>query len=132
MVWGDTGHRLRSRRRDCSEPVARSVMYFSLFTTLGALPWFLFSKPTQIDLVGAGYSLGVGLLATFAQVFLTLAFQRGHTLLVSLLGYSQVIFTTLIGMALWNDHPGLSSWLAIGLIIASGFAATMFVRAPRV
>lgn len=113
------------------EPIARTVMYFSLFTTVGALPWFLFSHPTRIDLAGAGYLLAVGLFATVAQVFLTLAFQRGHTLLVSLLGYSQVIFTTFIGIALWNDHPGLSSWLAIGLIIASGVAATKFVRAPK-
>jgi drug/metabolite transporter (DMT)-like permease len=112
------------------EPIVRTVAYFSVFVTVGALPWFLLSNPTQIDLQGAAYLLGVGLFATLGQIFVTLAYQRGHTLLVSLLGYSQVVFTSLIGIAVWGDHPTSSSWLAMALIIASGAAATMFVRRP--
>jgi S-adenosylmethionine uptake transporter len=59
---------------------------------------------------------------------LTLAYQRGHTLLVSLLGYSQVIFATFFGIGLWGEHPGVISWLAMALIVASGVVATVFVR----
>ena len=114
-----------------AEPTARTVMLFSLFITLGAVPWYLASKPAQIDLHGALCLLGVGVFATIGQVLLTLAYQHGHTMLVSLLGYSQVVFTTLIGIALWGDHPGLNGWLAISLIIASGLAAKMFVRPGR-
>jgi drug/metabolite transporter (DMT)-like permease len=110
------------------EPVARTVAWFSLFTTLGSLPWFLATDPTRLTPAGAACLLAVAVLATAGQVLLTLAYQRGHTLLVSLLGYSQVIFTTFIGIALWGDHPGIVSWLAMALIIASGAAATMFVR----
>ncbi len=110
------------------EPVTRTVWYFGLFTTLGALPWCLATDPAAINAAGIACVVAVGVLATLGQVLLTLAYQRGHTLLVSLLGYSQVIFTTLIGMVLWQDHPGLGSWLAIALIVASGAAATIFTR----
>jgi drug/metabolite transporter (DMT)-like permease len=110
------------------EPIVRTVAYFSLYVTLGALPWFLLSDPTHIELRGAMYLVAMGVFATVGQLLLTLAYQRGHTLLVSLLGYSQVVFTTLLGIGLWGEHPGVSSWLAIALIVASGAGATIFMR----
>jgi drug/metabolite transporter (DMT)-like permease len=94
------------------------------------LPWLLFSDRGHIDLLGAAYLAAMGVFATAGQVLLTLAYQRGHTLLVSLLGYSQVVFTTLLGIALWGERPGAGSWLAIALIVASGAGATIFMR-PR-
>lgn len=113
------------------EPISRTVAYFAFFTTVGSLPWYLTTDLTAIDAAGVACVVAVGVLATLGQVLLTLAYQRGHTLLVSLLGYSQVIFTTLIGMALWQDHPGPGSWLAIALIVASGAAATVYTRASQ-
>jgi S-adenosylmethionine uptake transporter len=110
------------------EPIVRTVAYFSLYVTIGSLPWFLLSNPLQIEPANGAYLLAMGVFATLGQVGLTLAYQRGHTQLVSLLGYSQVVFSTLLGMALWGEHPGMSSWLAIALIIASGTAATVFMR----
>src|SRR5262249_40902785 len=62
------------------EPIVRTVAYFSLYVTIGALPWFLFSHPRHIDLRGALYLAAMGVFATFGQVLLTLAYQRGHTL----------------------------------------------------
>lgn len=113
------------------EPISRTVAYFAFFTTVGSLPWYLTTDLTAIDAAGIACVVAVGVLATLGQVLLTLAYQRGHTLLVSLLGYSQVIFTTLIGMALWQDHPAVGSWLAIALIVASGAAATVYTRASQ-
>jgi drug/metabolite transporter (DMT)-like permease len=110
------------------EPIVRTVAYFSLYVTIGALPWFLLSDPGDMELRGAAYLAAMGVFATIGQVLLTLAYQRGHTLLVSLLGYSQVVFTTLLGIALWGERPGVSSWLAIALIVASGGVATVFMR----
>jgi drug/metabolite transporter (DMT)-like permease len=111
-----------------AEPPTRTVAHFSLYITLGALPWFLASHPMQIDLRGAAIVLSVGLFATLGQILLTLAYQRGHAMLVSLLGYTQVVFTSIIGIVLWGDRPGLGSWLAMALIIASGAVATAFTR----
>ena len=110
------------------EPVARTVLYFSGIVSVASFPWYLTTDIARITLAGLASVAVVGVFATVGQVMLTLAFQRGQTLLTSLLGYSQVIFTSLIGVALWDDHPGLGAWLAMGLIIASGAVATWFMR----
>jgi S-adenosylmethionine uptake transporter len=110
------------------EPVARTVLYFSGIVTVASFPWFLATDIASITLEGLACVAAVGIFATAGQVMLTLAYQRGQTLLTSLLGYSQVVFTSLIGVALWDDHPGLGAWLAMGLIIASGAVATWFMR----
>ena len=90
--------------------------------------WFILGGVGQVDLHSAAYLVAIGVFATLGQVMLTFAYQRGHTLLVSLLGYSQVIFATLFGIVLWGEHPHMSSWLAMALIVASGIVATVFVR----
>lgn len=114
-----------------NEPPARTVLYFSFFITLGALPLFIVSEPQSLTIDGGLCVLGVGTLATAGQAMITLAYQRGHTMLVSLLGYSQVVFTSLIAMLLWNDRLSLLSWLGMALIIVSGAAASVFAR-PQV
>jgi drug/metabolite transporter (DMT)-like permease len=110
------------------EPVARTVLYFSGIVTVASLPWYLMTDIRATTATGIACVIGVGVFATAGQVMLTLAYQRGQTLLTSLLGYSQVVFTSLIGVALWDDHPGPGAWLAMGLIIASGAVATLFMR----
>ena len=45
------------------------------------------------------------------------------------LAYSTVIFSSLFGMLFWGEVMDASSWLAVGLIVASGVAATHFSRA---
>lgn len=110
------------------EPTVRTVAYFSLYVTVGALPWFLFSDPGHLNPGDAACLVAMGVFATVGQVLLTLAYQHGHTLLVSLLGYSQVIFATLLGIALEGERPGISSWLAIALIITCGATATVVMR----
>jgi S-adenosylmethionine uptake transporter len=47
---------------------------------------------------------------------------------VSLLGYSQVVFTSIVGIVVWNDHLPAMSWIGMALVIASGGVATMFMR----
>ena len=114
-----------------AEAPERTVLYFSLFITIASLPWFLASAPDSLDTQGALYIVGSGLLATLGQLMITLAYQHGQTLFISLLGYSQVIFASLLAMALWNDRLPLPSWLGMALIVASGAVAT-FIAQPRI
>lgn len=113
-----------------NEPTARTVFYFSLSITLGSLPGLLLSPGLSWPSEGTVYAIAAGGLATVGQVMLTLAYQRGIAMLSSLLGYSQVVFTSLIGIALWNDKPALGSWLGMALIVASGAAAVMYASHP--
>lgn len=109
----------------------KTVLYFSLFITLATLPWYLLSRPGTASLRGSAYVLAAATLAAIGQIMLTLAYQRGHTFLVSLLGYSQVVFTSVLGILLWNDRLTLMAWFGMALIIVSGFAATMSMKVPQ-
>jgi drug/metabolite transporter (DMT)-like permease len=111
-----------------NESLPRTVLYFSLIVTIGSLPLFVLSKPRMLDPQDASYVLGGAVLATLGQAMITIAYQRGQTLLVSLLGYSQVVFTSVLAMLLWDDRLSPLSWLGIALVISSGGAATMFGR----
>lgn len=120
-----------------NEPAWRTVAWFSLCVTLAALPWYLVSQPTHLSLAGSISVVAMGLAGALGQALLTLAYQRGHALLASLLGYSQIVFTTLLGMWWWHEHPGPETWLGIALIAGSGALSTTFMgrlaigRPPR-
>ena len=73
--------------------------------------------------------LAVGLCGGLGQLALTRAFSLGKAIVTASLGYSTVIFSSLFGMLIWGEIMEASSWLAIGLIVASGVAATHFSRA---
>jgi drug/metabolite transporter (DMT)-like permease len=111
-----------------NESPARTVLYFSAFITVATLPWFLASAPRALPVRATVYVLGAATFAAVGQTLLTIAYQKGHALLVSLLGYSQVIFTGILGVLIWNDHLSWLSWLGMVLVICSGFAASRFIR----
>lgn len=111
------------------EPETRTVFYFSLVSSVGAAIWLAFSDMHAIDLRSGLLLLGVACFATVAQLAMTRAYSRGKTLMSAALAYSTVIFSSLFGMLFWGEVMDAASWLAIGLIIASGVAATHFSRA---
>ena len=111
------------------EPEVRTVFYFSLVSSVGAGLWLLFSQIHAVDLRSGLLLLGVACFATVAQLAMTRAYTRGKTLMSAALAYSTVIFSSLFGMLIWGEVMDASSWLAIGLIVASGVAATHFSRA---
>ena len=111
------------------EPETRTVFYFSLVSSVGAAIWLAFSDMHAVDLRSGLLLLGVACFATVAQLAMTRAYSRGKTLMSAALAYSTVIFSSLFGMLFWGEVMDDASWLAIGLIFASGVAATHFSRA---
>ena len=111
------------------EPETRTVFYFSLVSSVGAAIWLAFSDIHAVDLRSGLLLLGVACFATVAQLAMTRAYSRGKTLMSAALAYSTVIFSSLFGMLFWGEVMDAASGLAIGLIVASGVAATHFSRA---
>ncbi len=111
------------------EPETRTVFYFSLVSSVCASVWLLLSEIHPVDLHSGSLLAGVATFATAAQLAMTRAYAGTRTLMAAALAYSTVVFASLFGMILWNETPDGVAWLAIGLIILSGLAATHFSRA---
>ena len=114
------------------EPETRTVFYFSLVSSVCAGIWLVFSELHTVDLKSGLLLLGVASFATIAQLAMTRAYTRGKTMMSAALAYSTVIFSSLFGALFWGEVLDASAWLAIGLIILSGIAATHFSRASPV
>jgi len=114
------------------EPEMRTVFYFSLVSSVCSGLWLLFSELHAVDPRSGLLLLGVASFATVAQLAMTRAYTRGKTLLSAALAYSTVIFSSLFGALFWGEVLTMSAWLAIGLIVLSGIAATHFSRASPV
>lgn len=114
------------------EPETRTVFYFSLVSSVCAGLWLAFSELHAVDLKNGLLLLGVASFATIAQLAMTRAYTRGKTLMSAALAYSTVIFSSLFGAMFWGEVLDTAAWVAIGLIILSGIAATHFSRASPV
>ena len=114
------------------EPETRTVFYFSLVSSVCAGIWLVFSDLHAVDLKNGLLLLGVASFATVAQLAMTRAYTRGRTMVSAALAYSTVIFSSLFGALFWGEVLDASAWIAIGLIILSGIAATHFSRASPV
>ena len=106
------------------EPEARTVLYFSIGTTLCGAVAMLFFGPSVWVWPQAWWLLPIGLLAALGQLCMTKAYSSGATLVVANLQYSGIVFAALYGVFLFGDQIPLIGWLGMALIIASGIAAT--------
>jgi len=102
------------------EPAPRIVFYFSLFATFGSGIWMMLDAIHIISLKSMAMLLGLGMSATLAQIAMTYAHRVGHTMVVSNLSYSTIVFSSLFGMMIWHELLPLSSWLGMAFIIIGG------------
>ncbi len=101
------------------EPEYRVVFYFSVSTTVAGL----FGSHT---LYSGALLLAVGIFGLLAQIAMTRAYRVGKVLVVANLQYTGIVFSSLWGLALWNDTFDWHVWLGIAVILASGIAATFY------
>lgn len=113
------------------EPEARTVLWFSLITAAFGLPWALSSGSIHaISLAEGAILLGVGGFGGCAQLAMTRAYRYGKTIVSANLAYTTVIFSSLFGVILWDEHLPWTSLLAILIIIASGVLVSVASRKP--
>lgn len=67
---------------------------------------------------------GLGLSATFMQIYLTKAYSLAKGGIVGTIGYSNIIFSIIIGMMLGDMFPSIDVLIGIGFIILSGILVT--------
>ncbi|HWL28376.1 MAG TPA: DMT family transporter [Burkholderiaceae bacterium] len=106
------------------EPEWRTVLIFSVFTSLSSLAALAVEGWTDLSASTWSALVGMGLLGMLGQLALTRAYGSGSTLLTAALHYSTIVFATFLGFALWGDRPGALAGLGIALVIASGILSS--------
>ena len=110
------------------EPEGRTVFYFSVGTVACGLVGIAFTGLTPWSAVSwqsAAWLVPIGIFATLGQWCMTRAYSRGSTLLVANLQYSGIVFAALYSLLLFGDQIALLGWAGMGVIVASGLAATV-------
>jgi len=100
------------------------VGFFSLFSTLVVLPFFIFdyhpmSARQLICLIAAGA------FAASGQFGITAAYTYAPAREISVYDYSQILFSAIIGFFFFNQVPDVYSWL--GYLIICSMAVWMFL-----
>jgi len=93
----------------------RIIFYFSLVSTLATAP-FLMVNPPHPDQGQWLALVGTGLFAAGGQYGLTFAYHHARASRVSVFTYLHVLFSLVVGFAIWGERPDLASALG-GLLI---------------
>lgn len=109
------------------EPELRVVFYFSLIGTLFSGGILTLIGFTKLDSISAIIICAIGLFGSIGQITMTFAYGHGNTIIVSIISYSTIIFSTLIGYFIFNEQLTLTSFTGMILIILSG-AIVIFKR----
>jgi drug/metabolite transporter (DMT)-like permease len=101
------------------------VFWFSLITTLVTLPPTLLHYVQPSPLQGL-YLLGAGMTAAAGQFSLTVAYRLAPAGEVSVYNYSNVIFSSILGLMLFSEIPDEYSIGGYLLIIGAGYTIFRF------
>jgi len=114
-----------------SEPASRIVFYFSTFSALlSSIPLLWAYQPLSARELGL--LLAVGLVATTSQLVMSKAYALAPPGKIGPLSYLAIVFSGLFAWLLWDEMPGLSSWMGAGLIFASTLISmTMPASRPK-
>ena len=112
-----------------TEPVIRTVFYFSIFSTFysGIAMFWFWQTPTIFDL---SIMILAGVCATGGQTLLTYAFTNNEASTVSPFTYVTVLIATLFGWIGWNEIPDIGSGIGAIFIISSCLFLTFQGKLP--
>jgi S-adenosylmethionine uptake transporter len=115
------------------EPENRVVFYFTVMNLLAGIAGVFItggSDGPQFHPITTWRSglllLAIGVCATSAQIAMTRAYRLGNTLVVANLQYTGIVFSSVWGVLVFGDVFDWHSWAGIGIILASGMAATFY------
>ncbi len=114
------------------ESAARIVFYFMLTCTICSASWMAATGVSELSWTVAIWILGVGVFGTGGQLAMTRAYSISHSVAVSSLAYSTVLFTCIFGVLFLGDTIGMAAWAGIALIVLGGIVAAHanLVRTP--
>lgn len=113
-----------------TEPVLRTITYFSIFTTFySAIPMLWLWKTPDINTVLL--MLLASVFATGGQTLLTYAFTHNPAIRVSPFTYATVVFATLLGWIGWQELPDIGSSIGALLVVVACLSITLKGKLPN-
>jgi S-adenosylmethionine uptake transporter len=107
------------------EPEVRTVFYFAVGSAVAGAAGMLVEGLSPWQWQHALWLLPMAVLASLGQWCMTRAYSHGPTLVVANLQYSGIVFGALYSLLLFGDDISWAGWAGMGLICASGIAATV-------
>jgi len=113
-----------------TEPVMRTVFYFSIFSTIYSsilMIWF-WQTPTMFDV---SIMVIAAICATGGQTLLTYSFTHNEAVSVAPFTYVTVMMATMFGWIGWNELPDIGSSIGAVLIIGSCLSLIIQGKLPN-
>ena len=98
-----------------------TVFFFSAFSTLVALPFFLFQY-TPMSPLQFLYLVLAGVSATVGQFFITAAYRHAPAKEIAVFDYAQVLFAAVLGYFFLSQIPDILSYVGYAIIIGAAIA----------
>ncbi|MFA9396873.1 MAG: DMT family transporter [Clostridiaceae bacterium] len=96
------------------------VFYFSLISTIITFP-LLMMNPVMPNKIQFLFLILTGIASSIGQFCLTIAYKYAPAGEVSIYNYSNVIFSSVLGIILFSEKPGLLSLIGYIFIIFAGY-----------
>ncbi len=112
------------------EPMTRTLFYYFLFSAIFTLPFTIvyWEDPTPMEWLKMGF---IGLSTVTAQMLLTVAYRYGTASYLSPLGYSTVVYASIISWIVFQTIPDPRSILGTILIIIGGILTFILKKKPE-
>jgi len=101
------------------------VFYFSFFSVVTIFP-FMIASYTPITWLQFTYLILAGVFATIGQFGITLAYKYATAREISIFDYSNIIFSAIISMVIFNQLPDLLSFLGYIVIFSASLYMFMY------
>ncbi len=101
------------------------VFFFSVFSTVLLLPYALMNLQPMTGLQVV-YMLLAGVFVAISQFAITAAYRFAPAREISIYDYSQIIFSTLLGMIFLHQFPDKWSYLGYVIIISASVAMFLY------
>jgi drug/metabolite transporter (DMT)-like permease len=103
------------------------VFYFPLIAAPLSLPWALYDFVLP-SATGWLLLVGIGVTTQFGQVFMTKALVIESAARAMSIGYSQIVFASILQIVVYGMYPALGTILGGALVIAGTLAVSMTAK----
>jgi drug/metabolite transporter (DMT)-like permease len=87
----------------------------AIIAGLIAIPVWVWPDPRQWALL-----IAIGVISAFAQLMMTAAYRAGETTLLAPFEYSGLLWTTLLGIAIWSEWPDAFDLVGFAVLVGAG------------